>query len=238
MKKRNTKYPIKTLIGKQYGKLIILMESDPYIRPNGLKQRKVLARCDCGNIKSIRLDHIIQGCSLSCGCLQKEITKKLFTKHELSYHSLYKAWSEMKNRCYNQKSKWYKNYGGRGIHICDEWKNDAKEFIKWALNNGWKKGLVIDRIKNDEDYSSSNCRFVTYIISAQNKRLLMSTNTTGYRGVSWDKSRNKYVAQIGVNKKHIHIGYFNDPLDAAKAYDEKAKFAAFPLNASKVLGVA
>ena len=82
-------------------------------------------------------------------------------KHGFSNHPLYGVWAGMKKRCYNPKHRYYSYYGGKGISVCDEWKNNAETFILWALSNGWRDVLEIDRIKNECGYYPSNCRFVT-----------------------------------------------------------------------------
>lgn len=91
-------------------------------------------------------------------------------KHGLCKHSLHSVWRNMKYRCYKESSKDYKNYGARVIIICSEWKNDFKTFYNWAIDNGWKPNLTIDRINNDGDYEPNNCRFVTRLIQASNRR--------------------------------------------------------------------
>ena len=90
--------------------------------------------------------------------------------HGLSGHPIYRVWSTIKTRCYNNNYAQFRYYGGRGINICDEWFDTPKEFIKWAKNNGWQKGLSIDRINNDGNYEPSNCRFVTNYVNQKNKR--------------------------------------------------------------------
>lgn len=90
-------------------------------------------------------------------------------KHGLSYHPLYKLLIYMKNRCYSPNNTRYKNYGGRGIKICKEWLDSPKAFVNWALANGYKKGLQIDRADNDGDYEPSNCRFVINAVNNQNR---------------------------------------------------------------------
>jgi len=82
---------------------------------------------------------------------------------------LFKRWSNMKTRCYNTKSKDYKDYGGRGISVCEEWLESSEHFIKWSINNGFKEELQIDRINNDSNYSPKNCRWVTAKQNARNK---------------------------------------------------------------------
>ena len=83
--------------------------------------------------------------------------------------SLFNLWQTMKQRCENPKRTKYKDYGGRGIKVCDEWKT-AENFIRWALNNGYEKGLQLDRINNDGDYCPNNCRWVTVKENCRNRR--------------------------------------------------------------------
>ena len=153
----------------------------------------------------------------------------LFTKHHgYSGDPLYRVWKHMKGRCYNKNDVRYKNYGGRGIEVCNEWMN-LESFIEWA-SPLWRKGLQIDRCDNDGDYCPENCRFVTPKENMHNQRLLRSTNTSGYRGVSYFKRDKKWKAQITIDNKEKHIGYFNTPEEAAIAYD-----AAVPDNRPKNL---
>ena len=98
-------------------------------------------------------------------------------KHKLSEHPLYHIWRQMRQRCSNPNNKRYKSYGKRGISVCKEWQNDFKAFYKFAIDNGWEKGLQIDRIDNNGNYEPSNCRFVDLTTNMQN-----STNTK----LNWD----------------------------------------------------
>jgi hypothetical protein len=126
------------------------------------------------------------------------IKKKKHNRHGYKDHPLYQVWVGIKQRCYNKNAFGYKYWGERGIKICDEWVEDPKCFINWALNNGWEKGLEIDRIDNDKGYFSNNVRFVTHQKNMCNQRLLHKNNTSGYRGVTYDK-RHIY------NKKAIEL---------------------------------
>ena len=145
-------------------------------------------------------------------------------RHGYSYTLLYKRWLEMRQRCSNKNNQRYKNYGGRGISVCDEWLDSAPIFIEWALDNGWKKGLCIDRINNDGNYEPDNCRFVTQKQSSYNKQVLQANNTTGYRGVFLckDCKKESYKVQIVINNKNKYLGFFTSPVLAALRYDAEA----------------
>lgn len=90
--------------------------------------------------------------------------------HGLSGHPLYVIWKTMKARCYYKSRPSYHRYGGRGIAVCDEWREDAKAFIDWATENGWEQGKQLDRIDNDSNYSPDNCRFVSARENCANRR--------------------------------------------------------------------
>ena len=150
----------------------------------------------------------------------KTLTQKSNIKHKkhgLKGTRIYRIWISMKSRCNNKNATGYKNYGGRGISICEEWINNAESFNKWALKSGYEDNLSLDRIDNDGNYEPLNCRWATKEVQARNTKKIKSTNTTGYRGVSF--KNNKFRACIYVNSKHIHLGYFDFAINAAFAYD-------------------
>lgn len=125
-------------------------------------------------------------------------------------HKLYEVFRAMLKRCYNETYKDYKNYGARGIQVEFE---DYKDFIDWALVNGYQEGLEIDRKDNDGNYSKDNCRFVSKSLNNKNRRC---TSKTGFRGVAIQTKGNlKYKARLGSKS----LGYYNTALEAAKAYD-------------------
>lgn len=143
-------------------------------------------------------------------------------RHGFSGHQLYKVWGWMKQRCNNVNDVQYKDYGGRGITVCNEWASNPKTFIEWALSHGWQKGLYLDRIDNDGNYTPDNCRLVDAGLSARNTKLLMAANSTGYRGVSTYKQSKTYRSQITINGVNIYLGSFKTKVEAAIAYDSMA----------------
>lgn len=127
----------------------------------------------------------------------------------------------MKGRCNNKNNASYEYYGGRGIIVSEEW-NHQKDFIKWARENGYKEGLVIDRIDNDGNYEPSNCQWVTSTESVGiGKRRKPKTNKSGYMGVSYFKLTNKWRSAIKVNGKSIHLGFYKNIEDAVNARTKK-----------------
>ena len=174
------------------------------------KARFGLYLCHCGKEFEAQTQGINNGNTKSCGCLKNT--------HNLSNHRLYQIWINMIQRCTNPKSTLYKNYGERGIEVCQEWQ-DVNNFIN-DMYPTFQEGLSIDRIDNNNGYSKDNCRWTTRKIQSRNTRVLISSNTSGYRGVHWRKSRKKWTSQIRVDSKKIHLGSFDTAINGAVAYDK------------------
>ena len=185
------------------------------------KYRFGLYKCGfCGTEFKANTNNVVQGKTRSCGCYHKRRVSETQKTHGLKNTRLYTVWAEIKNRTLNPKNKNYKYYGGRGIIICDEWKNDVKSFYDWAITNGYEedKGLSIDRINNEGNYEPNNCRWTTRVVQNRNQRI-KKNNTSGYRGVSFKKSNNKHTARICVDKNRVFLGYFSTAEDGAIAYN-------------------
>ena len=124
--------------------------------------------CDCGNKVVIDKDCLLRQSTKSCGCLKKELARKQMTKHGGSKTRLWYIWYSMNQRCKRKTVNGYRYYGGKGIKVCEEW-SDYSNFNKWALSNGWRPGLSIDRINPNKDYCPQNCRWVDFRVQNNNK---------------------------------------------------------------------
>lgn len=182
------------------------------------KYRFGLYKCYCGSNFKAKVDHIKNKNTKSCGCYQKKRTVETSETHGLTKHRLYKTWNGMMQRCYNKKVKSYIDYGSRGIIVCNRWK-DIHNFIE-DMYPTFKEGLTLDRKDANGNYEKDNCRWADKLLQAQNGRKIISTNKSGYRGVSFSKKSNKWISQISLNNKKIRIGSFATSFDAAWAYDK------------------
>lgn len=157
------------LTGKRFGRLTAIKE----IRMNKDNRKGYICQCDCGTKKNILRCHIVAGAIVSCGCYGKEARIKASYKHGMAVSlkedrpRLYEIWTGMKSRCRNLNNK---NYGGRGIKLCNEWCNDFKVFYDWAMANGYSDDFSIDRIDVDGNYEPDNCRWISQKEQTSNTR--------------------------------------------------------------------
>lgn len=161
--------PVSDLIGKSFNRLTVVK----YLGKRSHDKHWWLCKCKCGGTVELNTSRITSNNpTKSCGCLRKE---KLLenradpTRHGLHKHKLYAIYYSMLQRCYNPKSQRYMYYGSSGISVCPEWLEGFEVFFDWAMNNGYKEGLSIDRLDSAEDYRPDNCQWVT--VSENSRRM-------------------------------------------------------------------
>jgi len=196
------------LVGQKFSRLLVLERS----KNKGTRSAwKCL--CDCGSMKIIQANNLMQKSIMSCGCLRRERARKRLieknTTHGLSYTGAYKTWISMIYRCTNPKHKFYKHYGDRGIKICEEW----FVFEKFYEDMGDRpKGLTIDRINNNKGYSKKNCRWISQSKQCSNKRNNVFLTIKGKKMTITEASR-----VFKVNYSTLWYRVFDQNLDHEKA---------------------
>lgn len=201
--------PIKP--GEKYGRLTVV---------NRVKTsesgRHVLCICDCGASLVVRFSYLLSGNTKSCGCFKIDRVKECKTTHGQSGSKLYYIWIEMRQRCGNKKNGRFRLYGKRGISVCDEWQ-DFSIFRDWALSNGYRVGLTLDRIDVNGNYEPSNCRWASQSVQCNNTRrnkMITYKNKT--------MSMSDWAKKLGVNyntlRSRIRMGW-----SIEKAFETKFK---------------
>jgi hypothetical protein len=186
-------------IGKTYNYLTILKFTRLSRVSTGQITRHCLCRCRCGKEKEYALNNILGARSKSCGCMPYSCHNPYFKTR------LYRIYQGMKTRCYKESHPAYRYYGAKGVKVCKTWKNNFQSFYNWAINNGYKENLSIDRINPCGNYTPSNCRWATSKQQANNKRLSNRLNIkklsdkTGY-----SMERIRQLANVGFFKGYVH----------------------------------
>lgn len=148
-------------VGQVFGELKVIELVD---------NKTVLCQCSCGSIKTYRKGNLNSGNTTNCGCIKAKKLIARSTKHNLSKTRIYGLYLSMKDRCYNSNCYAYKWYGLNGIKVCDEWRNNFVAFYDWAMANGYKDNLSIERIDVNKDYEPSNCCWIPFKKQHENTR--------------------------------------------------------------------
>lgn len=189
------------MTGQKFGRLTVIGRTENYITPKGTKFSQWICKCECGNTCTAKVSDLKYGKTKSCGCLHNELARQRRTKHSLSGTKLYMIWKAMKQRCSNLNNKDYPNYGGRGIKVCDEWRNSFESFYSWAMSNGYSEELSIDRIDVNGNYEPNNCRWANATMQQNNKRNNRILEYKGETHTIAEWSRILHISRDVINKR-------------------------------------
>lgn len=185
-------------IGDKYGHLTIIA---PAYSPKG-RNKRWLCKCECGVEKVICISHLRNGGTVSCGCKKIYLIRASAITHGFSrdpnYKSEYSTWAAMKARCSNPKKKNYKDYGGRGIKVCERWLNSFENFLE-DMGKKPSKEYSLDREENDGNYEPNNCRWALLEVQSRNKRTSNFLECNGERMVLLD-----WAKKLNVERRFIY----------------------------------
>lgn len=228
----------KDLTGVQFGKLLVEKFAGSTKDSAGTKRRFWQCRCVCGKAITILAGSLLTGNSTSCGCSKKYATGPKNVIHGMSKSPEYRTWAAMLQRCYNPKSARYLEWGGRGITVCDRWKNSFENFL---ADMGKKPTFdhSIDRENNDGNYEPGNCRWATRSQQQLNKRPPNTLNLT--RGEDhWTRKDRQRARRIGAKNIKASHGKLadnnNSKLTKEKAEQMKSEYIKNPSQAMTSLG--
>ncbi|GHV74233.1 hypothetical protein AGMMS49940_15350 [Spirochaetia bacterium] len=197
------------LIGQRFGRLTVmgLDHAD--------KKRYWKCLCDCGKEAVVQGDKLKMGRTKSCGCYRAEFGSKIgsIKTHGLTNTVLFSRWHGMLDRCYREKAQNYYNYGGRGITVCNEWRNNFQAFYDWAMENGFDESLTIDRIDENGNYEPGNCRWATSGQQSINKR---NTIILEYKGE--EKTLVEWAEQLKLSRAILYKRIKRYKWDIEKAF--------------------
>lgn len=185
------------LLGQRFGRLVVVEKTEER------KNREIVWKCfcDCGNTVLVQASYLKTGHTKSCGCLAKELLLERITKHNLSTSPIYKKWKRMVSRCNYQGNIGYQNYGGRGIKVCNEWlgTDGFLNFYNWAINNGYKDGLTLERKNVNGKYEPQNCCWISFAEQQINKRNNFYISFNGET-----KALSLWCRELNLDYKKVH----------------------------------
>jgi len=174
------------------------------------RKTKWECECSCGKTTIVEGLALINGHTKSCGCLHKDAMAeraKRAKTYGFTRHRLYTCYYRMRRRCERPTDPSYPRYGGRGIKVCDEWKNDIMAFINWGIENGYQEGLSIDRIDNDGDYTPDNCRWADATTQSNNRRTNQYITFDGESHTYAEWGRITGISPLTIRSRIVDLGW-------------------------------
>lgn len=197
------------LTGKRFNKLTVIGRDGAYKSGNV----RWLCKCDCGGFTHTTGYLLKSGKVMGCSCISSERMTKQNQKHGGFGTRLYEVWRQMHRRCYGKETKSYPLYGGRGITVCNEWK-EFDQFRDWALASGYSDDLTIDRIDVNGNYCPENCRWATDKEQSNNKR---NNHLVEYNGEKHTVS--EWADKYGVDQRTLYARLNNRDWDLKAALE-------------------
>lgn len=180
------------LEGQRFGNLTVIRETGR----NEYGDVLWLCKCDCGNNHIVKSVNLVHGYVKSCGCMRNQMISDANKTHGKVGTRIYNSWHCMKSRCYNANNEHFKDYGARGITVCEEWKDNFQAFYDWAMSHGFREDLTIDRIDVNKGYTPENCRWATAKEQQRNRRITIFLDYNGER-----KPLAEWAEIKGINRK-------------------------------------
>ncbi|MNQ57394.1 AP2 domain protein [compost metagenome] len=215
------------IVGEKFYRWEVVGEVFYKERPNGILQRYVPCKCECGTESEIACQALTSPSmpSKSCGCLKSEVMSEIKRTHGMrgtdkTRHGAHISWGAMKTRCTNKNTKVYQSYGAKGIIFDPKW--ETFEGFWEDMEEGWFEGSDIDRVDYRGNYCKENCRWADKSVSSHNKSK-GGVCTSSYKGVHYDKQHDKWVAKLTRNGKTLFHKRFVNEEDAARAYDDASE---------------
>jgi len=214
---RDNKGPrFEDLTGKRFNRLVVIRYLEKSERT--VKTYNWLCQCDCGKIVKANANKLKNGLQQSCGCLKEEMKYDIGQVNKKYLHShkrLYGVYKGMMARCYDNKHREYNNYGGRGISVCEEWKNDYDAFAEWALKSGYDPDAdygecTIERNDVNGNYSPDNCTWITNAKQQNNRR---DNVILTYKGESHTMKEWSHILDVTYGSLTYHIRKKGDTLE-------------------------
>ena len=202
------------LTGQKFGRLTVIKRAENCVRSDGRTRVRWLCKCDCGNEIVVLADSLKNDKTKSCGCFQKEKTKKSNTKHGCCKERIYRIWCNMKTRCNNEKSMDYCNYGGRGVSLYSVWQDSFKAFYDYVskLEHFNEDGYTLDRIDNNGNYEPDNVRWADRKTQNENRR---NNCFVTHNGKTQTLTQWAEVTGINYQKLWVRINYLHWDTDKA-----------------------
>lgn len=186
------------LTGQRFGRWTVVGREPNRVGSSGHIKVMWLCKCDCGATRCVDSGSLRSGKSQSCGCYKADVTTDRNRKWQHTDCRLHGIWNNMIDRCYRPSCAAYKNYGGRGIAVCDLWKDSFDEFYEWAHGHGYQPGLTIDRRDVNGSYSPENCQWVDRKAQANNRTNNLWIEFNGQR-----RTAQQWAEQTGLQAQLI-----------------------------------